>query len=248
MPILLLLFLTTHKLDGILIIPTVGILINCEVIVIARNKFPEETVQKILNVAYELFSKKGYEQTSIQDIVENLGMSKGAIYHHFKSKEEILNQICENNYNCMDWFTALLEDKNHNALEKLRQVFSFQLGDTEKRKVDKMAAAMFRNPKVVYDELHASVNQIAPMLTELIEEGNRDGSLHVEHPLEAAQVMMLLANFWINPILFPVDKKLFLEKINFYKGITESMGIPVMNEELTAVCSDYYDVICSMQA
>ena len=51
----------------------------------ARNKYPEETVNLILDVAGRLFMEKGYEHTSIQDIINNLGgLSKGAIYHHFK--------------------------------------------------------------------------------------------------------------------------------------------------------------------
>ncbi len=47
----------------------------------ARNKYPEETVQLILDVAFRLFMKKGYEHTSVQDIIDQLGgLSKGAIY------------------------------------------------------------------------------------------------------------------------------------------------------------------------
>ena len=62
----------------------------------ARNKYPEETVNRILDVAGHLFMEKGYEHTSIQDIIDNLGgLSKGAIYHHFKSKEEILDAVTD---------------------------------------------------------------------------------------------------------------------------------------------------------
>ncbi len=62
----------------------------------ARNKYPEETVSLILDVAGRLFMEKGYEHTSIQDIIDNLGgLSKGAIYHHFKSKEEILDAVTD---------------------------------------------------------------------------------------------------------------------------------------------------------
>ena len=51
----------------------------------ARNKHPEETVHLILDVAFRLFMEKGYEHTSIQDIINHLGgLSKGAIYHHFR--------------------------------------------------------------------------------------------------------------------------------------------------------------------
>ena len=61
----------------------------------ARNKFPEETERRILEVSRRLFTEKGYEHTTIQDIVDALGMSKGAIYHHFKSKEDIYDRICD---------------------------------------------------------------------------------------------------------------------------------------------------------
>ena len=52
----------------------------------ARNKYPEVTVEKILEVSQRLFMEKGYDNTTIQDIVNELGgLTKGAIYHHFKS-------------------------------------------------------------------------------------------------------------------------------------------------------------------
>ena len=56
----------------------------------SRNKYPEETEKKILDAAYELFVERGYENTSIQNIIDRTALSKGAIYHHFESKESIL--------------------------------------------------------------------------------------------------------------------------------------------------------------
>ena len=61
----------------------------------ARNKYPEETVKKILDVSHRLFREKGYDHTTIQDITDALGMSKGAVYHHFKSKEDILDKLTD---------------------------------------------------------------------------------------------------------------------------------------------------------
>ena len=52
----------------------------------SRNKHPEVTVKKILEAAQRLFLEKGYDHTKIQDIADELGMTKGAIYHHFGSK------------------------------------------------------------------------------------------------------------------------------------------------------------------
>ena len=59
----------------------------------ARNKYPEETVKLILDVSTRLFSEKGYDDTSLQDIINETKLSKGAIYHHFSSKEDILKAI-----------------------------------------------------------------------------------------------------------------------------------------------------------
>ena len=62
----------------------------------ARNKHPEETINLILDVAFRRFMEKGYEHTSIQDIIDHLGgLSKGAIYHHIKSKEHILVAVTD---------------------------------------------------------------------------------------------------------------------------------------------------------
>ena len=56
----------------------------------ARNKHPEETVEKILDVAERLLVERGYEHTTMADIVESLGaLTKGSVYHHFKRKDEI---------------------------------------------------------------------------------------------------------------------------------------------------------------
>lgn len=86
----------------------------------ACNKHPEETVEKILDVSMRLFSEKGYEHTTIQDIVDALGMSKGAIYHHFKSKEDIIDRLNDRYYEGLDWFPDLSKIPGENGLEKLR--------------------------------------------------------------------------------------------------------------------------------
>ena len=51
--------------------------------------------QEILNTAETLFCRNGYEQTSIQDILDLLNSSKGSFYHHFVSKEALLEGICK---------------------------------------------------------------------------------------------------------------------------------------------------------
>ena len=51
-----------------------------------RNKYPEQTVEKILDAAALLFTQKGYQNTTLQDIIDATKLSKGAVYHHFRSR------------------------------------------------------------------------------------------------------------------------------------------------------------------
>ena len=92
----------------------------------ARNKHPEETVNRILDVALALFFEKGYDDTSIQDIIDGLGgLTKGAVYHHFKSKEDILTAaIDRDNRGLYAELKRIRDDGRMNGAEKLQTLFA----------------------------------------------------------------------------------------------------------------------------
>jgi len=60
---------------------------------VKRKELGEQTRKKILSIAKRLFVERGYFNTSIRDIAEESGVSTGALYHHFESKEEIAGEI-----------------------------------------------------------------------------------------------------------------------------------------------------------
>ena len=76
----------------------------------ARNRNSHETRKKILEVSKNLFLEKGFDNTSIQDIIDGLGgLTKGVIYHHFESKYDILQTIIsENNQEILNYFCQFL--------------------------------------------------------------------------------------------------------------------------------------------
>ena len=112
----------------------------------ARNKYPEQTVEKILEVSLKLFSEKGYEKTTMQDIVNALGMSKGAIYHHFKSKEELVDAVSTYSFMKRNSFVDVYELKHLNGLQKLRWVLMNEFSNTEKQEVDRFTAPLAVEP------------------------------------------------------------------------------------------------------
>ena len=78
----------------------------------SRNKYPEQTVERILDAAQRLFLEKGNEATTIQDIVDELGgLTKGAIYHHFKSKADIMNALGDRMFLESDPFRAVRAER-----------------------------------------------------------------------------------------------------------------------------------------
>ena len=130
----------------------------------ARNKYPEETVKKILDVSHRLFREKGYDHTTIQDITDALGMSKGAVYHHFKSKEDILDKLTDRYYDEMGWFRGIRLDSSLTGLEKVRQVLLRLLSDPGKLDLDRLTSSTAMDPKLLTLTLRASVADSGPFL------------------------------------------------------------------------------------
>ena len=201
----------------------------------ARNKYPEETQRKILEVSLRLFNEKGYDHTTIQDIVDGLGMSKGAVYHHFKSKEAILDRL----YDCSATLFSVLEDPSLTALERLREFLRRQFTAPEKLEVDAIPISYEKNPKILQMLLFSSVREGGPALQRLLEEGVTDGSVTTAYPKEAAESLAVLLNLWVG--IFPGDREDFLRKFRYLKAMTDAMGVPVFDEALMADVAAYYD-------
>ena len=212
----------------------------------ARNKHPEETVQKILEVSLRLFQEKGYEHTTIQDIVDALGMSKGAVYHHFKSKEAIYDRITDLYYEQFDWFRDVTQLPGDTGLAKMRSLLQFLLSDPEKLGMDRFSASLTFDPKLVLLALRSSISESAPIMRALIEEGNADGSIHVAQPKELSEAFMLLMNLWVGA--FADTKDDFLAKLTFLWTFTQQAGLPLFNDELFSTAERYYDHVISPAA
>ena len=206
----------------------------------ARNKHPEETIEKILNTSMRLFSKKGFDKTTIQDIVNELGMSKGAIYHHFKSKEEILDALGNRYYNDNSMFLDLRQRTDLNVLEKIREAFMHQINDLDKVDMDTIVLNVWQDPKFFMMSMKENLTENAKYLVPILEEGMKDGSIRKQDATCASQILILLLNFWLlSPITgFKTDD--LRAKIHYLRYLSESMGIPVINDKLEAMTNAYF--------
>jgi len=202
----------------------------------ARNKFPEQTLDQILKVSTRMFTEKGYEKTSIQDIIDELGMSKGAIYHHFKSKEDILGAVMEKQLDRAQKRFAELIRNTHapNARAKLVSILENIIvdPDVQSNSMDQVLSTQIRNPQFVLAGIKKGVQQDARIIAEIMEQGKQDGSISAEYPLECAETFMLLVNIWINPFLFERDQLQTVERLRFLQHMMRLMGADIVSESL----------------
>lgn len=203
----------------------------------ARNKHPEETVNRIVEVSLRLFLEKGYEYTSIQDIIDGLGgLSKGAIYHHFRSKEDILEAVTEKllgNSNRM--LTKIRDYTDRNGKEKLKTLFRESLMRPGQEELFAVAPDIGKNPKLLFSILQDTVDVVVPIyVLPIIEEGIRDGSIETDYPAELAQLIILVANVWMNPMIFEDTPEVSRRKFLIFSQMMKGFGLDVIDEEILA--------------
>ena len=203
-----------------------------------RTKNPEEMVQNILTTALQLFKEKGFEKTTILDIVETMGVSRGAFYHHFKSKEEVLGAILEQR---MDpkWKTNIYHNSELTGLEKIKKLMFF---DNPEGSVDKedtqlmyMLLSMLKEPRILAEHIKDSQgegqNFIGMKL--LVEAAIADGSIASWDSDLLTELILLLLEFWAIPtIYYPETVEIFMGKILMIKTILDGLGCPLIDEDV----------------
>ena len=163
-------------------------------------KEEEHTAKRneILDAAFQLVYSKGYDKMTIQDLLDQLQISKGAFYHYFDSKVDVLEAVIERMAaeQVEPIFLSIVQDPNLSALEKLHHYFDM----STRWKTSKKAFVM-ELVKVWYSDENAlarqkmlarTVDHMEPFFTEIIKQGVREGVFTTPYPEVASQVMINL--------------------------------------------------------
>lgn len=201
----------------------------------ARNKHPEETVDLILEVAFRLFMEKGYEHTSVQDIIDGLGgLSKGAIYHHFKSKEDILTAVTDRMTEESNQMLAHIRDRSDlNGKEKLKTIFKESISRPVQNDIFTVAPDFHNNPRLLFSLLHDTIENAAPdYILPVLKQGIRDGSIQTDYPEQLAELILLAANVWMNPMIFDSSVEESCRKFRVFGQMLGGFGLDIVDEEM----------------
>lgn len=202
------------------------------VIRMARNKYPEITVDKILEASQRLFLEKGYDNTTIQDIVNELdGLSKGAIYHHFKSKEEIMSALGDRMFFQNNPFEKVKRRTDLNGLEKMKLAILLNQSDETQIGLTRQAVPLLKNPRILAEMIATNRRLLCPYWMELLEEGQKDGSVKTPYTKELAE-FLILTDIWMIPSVFPATKEELQKRLQFIKETLEHMGLPLIDDEI----------------
>jgi AcrR family transcriptional regulator len=194
-----------------------------------RDKQKAETLADILNSAEELFAKHGYENTSVNQIAKHCGVTKGAFYHHFKSKDEVLERMCHNHYNALIETTkTIMQKKDKPALDRIKEVIaaSRKLGMERSNFLAEFLRMRHQPGNLVlkerlqkYDKM-MYVKIVAPLLAEAKAEGTCDFQAEPE-----------ILTIFINKL-----DRTVTEEIN---EILTQGNIPEQEEEIRAVLDGF---------
>ena len=199
----------------------------------ARNKYPEETIKLILDVAMKMFSEKGYDNTSLQDIINETNLSKGAIYHHFGSKEEILQAVFQRiGSENTAIFAQIRDNKNLNGIEKLRVIFKTAVLHSNQSILLTVSPSLLNNSQFLAMQIEQIYQIVAPQFIEpVLEQGIKDKSIKVKNPHEVAEAIMIMTNVWLNPLVQMTDKESTRKRCETFNALLSGIGIDTLLDE-----------------
>ncbi|NTV77576.1 MAG: TetR/AcrR family transcriptional regulator [Clostridiales bacterium] len=182
--------------------------------------------QEILVAARELFVKKGYDQTSVNDILKVVDIAKGTFYYYFSSKEEVLEAIILNIVEeGARRAEVILEDKSIPLVSRIMMAIMAQTPEFEGSQEIKEELHKVENAKLEQLYLKEMLKRMTPVLQKPILEGIEQNVFQMEYPLECIETTLLLGHMMFDCEVFEWKAEEYPKKIQaFLCNIERMMG------------------------
>lgn len=155
------------------------------------TKSAEERKNEILDVAEQLFVEKGFDNTSTNDIINEVGIARGTLYYHFKSKEEILDAMVERiRRDKIAQAAAIVANRELPLLERLSgAVMALNIeGDVGVEVLEQIH--MPENALLHQKMQERVISGVVPVIASLIEEGKANGIFDTKYPSDAVEMII----------------------------------------------------------
>lgn len=189
------------------------------------NKDFDNKRNELLETIWDIFIVNGYENTTLTFIIKTLNISKGAFYHYFSSKEECADAAIEMHVKL--WIKQIKEQdiKKLKADGRLNQTIlnGIQIASSNKEQNERINSP---GNAVFHQKLMISITkQFAPIYAEIISQGVQEGIFHVTYPLETAEMILTLSNFYLDIDLFQWNAETMTSKVTAFEDmLIRSLG------------------------
>ena len=168
-------------------------------------KDPEIRRAEIMDAAMILFMEKGYTNTTTQDIVDKVNISRGLLYYHFKNKEDILYCLVEQySDRLLKDIYIIVYDEDKTAIEKIRSFIDVTIISSENVSAEgtvlQKTVDLEENQYMIDKLSHKLVKKLTIYFEKIISQGIEEKVFSVKYPLETAEFLMTAYVFVSNNI------------------------------------------------
>lgn len=163
------------------------------------TKLPAERKKELVDTAERLFLEKGYDRTSVSDIVNEINVAKGTFYHYFRSKAEILGPIMEKNIAILEEeFRTIINRNDLQTPDKLNEMLnsSFRWYKGKEQLLFFIHQESNAVPHHNFEEM--TYARLAPPIIELIAKGVGEGRFDVLYPTQTAEIILAAITHQLN--------------------------------------------------
>ena len=180
--------------------------------------------REILVTARQLFVTKGYEQTSVNDILKIVDIAKGTFYYYFASKEEVLEaiilDIVEEGARKAE---QIIKDKSIPLVNRIMLAIMAQAPEFEGAEEIKEEMHKVENAKLEQLYTKAMLKRMTPVLQEPVIEGMEQDVFHLEYPTECIESILLLGHMMFDCDVFEWEMEEYPKKIQAFLRNAERM-------------------------
>ena len=175
-------------------------------------KEPEIRRADIMDAAMILFMEKGYTNTTTQDIVDKVNISRGLLYYHFKNKEDILYCLVERySEKLLRDIHVIVYDEDKTAIEKIRAFIDATIISTDNvsaEGTELQKTVDLKENRYMLDKLsHKLIEKLTIYFERIINQGISEKVFSVKYPSETAEFLMTAYVFVSNNIGIKTSKK-----------------------------------------